>query len=81
MSEFLNYEIFGIISVQTYLICTFIAFVFLGLIARKGADFTKILCKAFIWPYVVALLILMALGSMLVGILAVAVSIMEKRRK
>lgn len=81
MNEFLHYEIFGIISVQAYLICTFVAFVFLGLIAKKGADFTKILCKAFVWPYVVVLLILIALGSLFVGILTIAASVMEKRRK
>lgn len=81
MNEFLHYEIFGIISVQTYLICAFIAFVFLGLVAKKGADFTKLLCKAFVWPYVVILLVLIALGSLFVGILTIAASVMEKRRK
>lgn len=81
MSEFLHYEIFGIISVQTYLICTFVAFVFLGLIAKKGADFTKILCKAFVWPYVVILLILIGLGSMVIGLLTVFADIYRKRRK
>ena len=81
MSEFLNYEILGIISVQTYLICAFITFVFLGLIAKKGADFSKLVCKAFVWPYVILLLALIALGTLFVGILTIVASMMEKRRK
>lgn len=73
MNEFLNYEILGLITVQTYLIVAFIDLI-LGLgFSKKGSKASPLhvcIAKALLWPIHLAALSLLFAAVIVVFVFA-----------
>lgn len=78
MNEFLNYEILGLITVQTYLIIAFVDLV-IGLgFSEKGSSASPLyvcIAKALLWPIHSAALVLTFTAVMVVFIFAAIVKL------
>jgi len=74
MQEFLNYELFGLMTVQTYLIIAVGCFVIDMAVDKKGTPAAKLFCSALIWPHTIFIFVLclvMCLLNVLVLILKI----------
>lgn len=78
MNEFLNYEILGLITVQTYLIIAFVDLV-IGLgFSKKGSSASPLhvcIAKALLWPIHSAALVLTFTAVIAVFVFAVIVKL------
>lgn len=72
MHEFLNYELFGIMTVQYYLIVAVGCFAIDAAFDKKGKSFAKLLGCALIWPWSIVALALALLACMVLGIITIA---------
>lgn len=77
MQEFLNYELFGLMTVQTYLIIAVGCFVIDMAIDKKGTPAAKLFCSALIWPYTIFIFVLCLVMCLFIGI----ISVIDRMRK
>lgn len=72
MHEFLNYELFGLMTVQYYLIVAVGCFAIDAAFDKKGKSFAKLLGCALIWPWTIIVLVFVLVMCMILGLITVA---------
>lgn len=70
MNDFLNYEILGLITVQTYLIIAFADIVLSCAFNKKNKPFSKLSTQALIWPLKLTLMASMFVFLAVIGLVA-----------
>lgn len=71
MQEFLNYEIFGLMTMKFYLITALVALVLDVSFSKKNKSSLKHIADALIWPWTFVVLIFVIICCAILGLLTI----------
>lgn len=75
MNEFLSYDIFGIMAVQTYLIVALVDLILCAAFNKKDKSLQKLVGQALIWPLNFIVISVLFIGGCILALLALIAKI------